>query len=75
MYDLKQQQLYEKIGNRVTRQGEKYIFQTEILNVGVYMRSPYYIGANLWNNLPYDVQNARTKAQFKINLKAFWARN
>ena len=75
MYDLKQQQLYEKIGNRVTRQGEKYIFQTEISNVGVYMRSPYYIGANLWNNLPYDVQNARTKAQFKLNLKAFWARN
>ena len=75
MYDLKQQRTYERIGARVTRQGDKYIFQTEISSVGIYTRSPYYVGANLWNDLPANIQFARSKAQSKIDLKTLWAIN
>ena len=75
MYDMKQHHAYERIGTRITRQGNKYTFKTEIPTVGIYTRSPYYIGAYLWNNLPNNVQNATTKTQFKSELKAFWARN
>ena len=72
MYDLKQLGLYEHIGERVTRQGEKYTFHTDISTTGVYARSPYYIGSKLWNSLPAFIQNTRTKSKFKNDLKAFW---
>ena len=72
MYEMKQQRLYERIGDRVTRQGDKYVFQTDIVNLGVYARSPYYIGSQLWNELPSNIQNARTKAQFKHEVKTLW---
>ena len=72
MYDLKQLSLYEHIGERITRQGEKYTFHTDIPAFGVYVRSPYYIGSKLWNNLPGHIQNATTKAKFKAELKAHW---
>ena len=65
MYELKQLHLYE----RVIKQDDKYTFQPDIAAVGVYTRSPYYIGANLWNNLPVNIQQARTKAQFKCEVK------
>ena len=73
MYDLKQLQLYEHIVDRPTRQGEKYVFHTDIAVVGAYARSPYYLGSKLWNNLPSRIQNVRTKAQFKNELITLWA--
>ena len=72
MYDLKQMRLYEYIGERVTRQGDKYTFRTDISATSIYGRSPYYTGSKLWNSLPAHVQNARTKAQFKGELITLW---
>ena len=37
--------------NANTRQGDKSIFSTEIVHYDVYRRSPYYVGAALWNKL------------------------
>ena len=75
MYDLKQHHVYERIGVRPTRHGDKYVFQTEISSTGAYTRSPYYIGAKLWNDLPMNIQFARTKSQFKNDLRTYWAMN
>ena len=71
MYELKQLHLYERIGERATRQGDKYIFQTDVAVSGVYARSPYYIGSKLWNSLTVDIQNARSNNKFKCELKTF----
>ena len=75
MYEMKQLNLYEHVGERVTRQGDKYMFHTDIANVGVYARSPYFLGSQLWNKLPRNIQNARTKSQFKLEVKKLWVRN
>ena len=72
MYDLKQLHLYERTRDRETRQGKTYIFQTYIALVGIYTRSPYYVGSKLWNNIPSNIQNTGTKAQFKHELKTLW---
>ena len=72
MYDLKQLHLYELIGERATRQGDKYTFTTNVSTTSIYERSPYYTGSKLWNNLPAYVQNARSKTQFKCELKSLW---
>ena len=66
---------YEKVGARITRQGNKYIFQTDVPTVGAYTHSLYYLGANLWNKLPFNIQNAKTKVLFKNDLKTFSAMN
>ena len=47
MYDLKQLHLYERISDCETMQGDKYIFQTYIALLGIYARSPYYVGSKL----------------------------
>ena len=75
MYDLKQLGLYEKIGDRITRQCDKYIFHYDIANVGAYMRSPYYIGARSWNKMPANIQDARTKSHFKYEVNFFLNQN
>ena len=69
MYELKQLHLYEKIGDRVTRQCDKYIFQTDVASVGVCTRSPYHIGSKLWNSLPAISQHARTRARFNYEVR------
>ena len=75
MYEMKQMQLYERVGERITRQHDKYIFQTDVVNVGTYARSPYYCGSMLWNKLPSRIHEARTKAHFKSELKTLWGWN
>ena len=73
LYEMKQLHLYERVGDRATRQGDKYVFKTDIAIVGPYARSPYYLGSKLWNSLPINIQNANTKAQFKHEIKMLWA--
>ena len=45
MYDLRQNNMYEKVSNRITRANDDYIFETATPNTGIYASSPYYIGA------------------------------
>ena len=41
MYEMKQLHVYEQIGDRATRQGDKYVFQMDKSVVGAYVQSPY----------------------------------
>ena len=72
MYDLKQLGMYDRIRDPITRQCDKYIFRSDIANVGIYMRSLYYVGARSWNKLPANIQHARRKARFKYEVSLFF---
>ena len=61
--------MYEKIPNRVTPATEGYIFDLTIPQLGVYAKSPFYVGANMWNLLPVNIRNSNTKVRFKNELK------
>ena len=65
MYDLCQNAEYKKPVTRITRNVNCNIFYTKIVNYTVYEKSPYYIGATLWNGLPQEIQDQRTKNSFK----------
>ena len=56
--------------NRVTRATDGYKFDLKIPHSGIYPKSPYYVGANSWNNLLPNIQNMTSKAQFKKELRA-----
>ena len=43
----------------------KYIFDINQINLGIYTKSPYYLGAKQWNDLPSETQNARSKIAIK----------
>ena len=61
MIDLKQNNMYEDIGNRRTRASDKYIFDPDTPKLGVYAKSPYYVGVNMWLKLPVHIQNLNSK--------------
>ena len=69
MYKMKQLHLCERIGDPATRKGDIYVFQTDIAVVGAYARSPYYYESKLWNSLPSNIQNAKTKAYIPLQSK------
>ena len=71
MYDLFKEGMYEKIGNRATRANDGYRFDMHIPRTRVYARSPYYMGAVMWENLPLRIRQSNTKSKFKQELKAF----
>ena len=51
--------------NRNTCNADKYIFDTNHVNLDIYAKSPYYVGAKYWNDLPKDTQSSRSKAAIK----------
>ena len=69
MFDMSQMKLYEKKGNRVTRAADGYKFDYSTAYTGVYSKSPFYVGANMWNKLPINMQNLHNKDQFKRELR------
>ena len=69
MYDLCQNRMYEKIANRPTRAAEGFTFDLNILHMGVYSKSPYYMGASMWNLLPVNIRNLNNKIQFKYEIR------
>ena len=69
MYDLCRNRMYEKVASRVTRAADGYTFDLTVPHMGVYAKSPYYVGANMWNVLPLNIRNSNTKAHFKYEIK------
>ena len=51
------------------RANQVYIFYLKVSHTGIYAYSPYYIGANIWNNLSVTLQNNNKKAQLKKETK------
>ena len=69
MFMLKCNNLFRKECSRITRSAERYIFDTEIVHMEVYARSPYYKGVTLWNTLPIVLQHEQIGFSFKSSLK------
>ena len=69
MYDLNIKGQYIKLATANTRQGDKIVFNTEIVRYGLYRHSPYYTGAAAWSKLARDVQIVPTKQLFKNMIK------
>ena len=65
MYENRVNMNYERAVTRNTRQTDKYTFETNIVNLELYSKSPYYIGSKIWNNLPRHVQDLSTKKAYK----------
>ena len=68
MYDLRQNNKYEKIGIPVTRANDGYVMTP---HVGIYANSPNYVGASMWNRLPLDLRNIPIKEHYKRELKNY----
>ena len=65
MYELRQNNMYEKEVIRITRANEEYKFDPTLPHMGLYAKSPYYIGANMWNRLLVNLQTSNNKGQLK----------
>ena len=48
-----------------TRLANKNNIEIHMANTQLYSRSPYYIGGKIWNSLPIQTQELKTKGQFK----------
>ena len=61
---------------RLTRNAERYVFNTEIVHKDTYAKSPFYCGVSLWNSIPVEYQNLIERRTFKNSIKKhlniFW---
>ena len=73
MYDNRTRTDWHKTSNRDTRNSKKTLFECDIVHLSIYNQSPYFIGANAWNNMPQNLHDIKLKEQFKIQNKE-WAR-
>ena len=69
MFNLKQCGCFRKRGTRITRSTDKYVFDTDIVHLGIYAKSPYYMGVRLWSDLPANWQNTVDKYTFSNIIK------
>ena len=51
--------------NIVLRSGSKTVFMYDKLYSDIYVKSPYIRGNTLWKQLPSNIQQAKTKSEFK----------
>ena len=69
MFLLKTNNKFHKESQRNTRSAERYVFDTNIVHMDVYAKSPYIKGVSLWNMLPNDTQALRDGHVFKSIVK------
>ena len=69
MYDISDNDNYIQVPRAQTRQAEKTVFSTNIVNYDIYKRSPYFTGAALWSKLPVDVQISQNRKVFISRVK------
>ena len=67
--NLVQNNKYRKAEVRVTRTTNTYVFDTDIVRLGIYSNSLYYRGVKLWNDLPLDIRCIQDKRIFDFRLK------
>ena len=72
MYDISKNLSYILPPRANTRQADKLMFVTEIVNYDIYQNSPYYVGTRLWNKLKADVQKKQNRGEFKREIKKLY---
>ena len=71
MFNLAQRKKFKKIAGRETRVNDSYNFATDIVHLGIYLNSPYYTGAKLWNDLPLEIKNTHDKSVFNSLIQRY----
>ena len=69
MYNHKKCLDVRRVANRFTRNANRFIFYTERYNNVKYRNSPYFKGAEMWNNLPIETIHSDNIFEFKKCLK------
>ena len=69
MFLLKINNKFKKESVRITRNAERYVFNTEIVHKDIYAKSPFYCGVSLWNSIPIEYQNLIERRTFKTSIK------
>ena len=54
--------------NIVLRSSSETVFMYDKLHSDIYLKSPYIRGNTLWKQLPSNIQQAKTKSEFKSML-------
>ena len=55
--------------NIVLRSSSKTVFMYDKLYSDIYFKSPYIRGNTLWKQLPSNIQQTKTKSEFKSKLQ------
>ena len=69
MYSLKCNDRFKRPGLRFTRNAELNLFDTDIVHLDIYAKSPYFKGVELWNLLSIDIQNINDGFIFRNSIK------
>ena len=69
MFSLKTNNKYRKESVRITRNTDRFVFNTEIVHKDIYAISPFFRGVYLWNSIPIECQSLTERRTFKINIK------
>ena len=72
MYEHSKNPANLRVYIRNTREADRNVFHVERYQNLKYKNSPYFVGCELWNNLPLDVIHSPTVQQFKIALKKLY---
>ena len=68
MYDLtirKPELIVESESSMFLRSSNTIHFEETRINYDIYGKSPYVRGNNLWKQLNYEIQHAKTKVEFE----------
>ena len=65
IYDIAPSYQQDIIALHNTRTAAKNNIKIGLANTQIYTRSPYYVGGQVWNSLPKQTQELKTKKQFK----------
>ena len=60
---------FKKPALRFTGNTECYLFDTDIVHLDIYAKSPYFKGVELWNLLLIDIQNINDRFIFRNSIK------
>ena len=69
MFSLKSNNKFRKESQRTTRTVDKYVFETDIVHMDIYAKSPYMKGVSLWNMLTYETQAITDRYFFRNTLR------
>ena len=65
IYDIAPSSQQNRVVLHNTRMATKNNIEIGLANMQLYSRSPYYVGGQIWNNLPKLTQELKTKERFK----------
>ena len=75
MYNHSKNPEHLRVYIRNTREADHIVFRVERYENMKYKNSPYYVGSELWSDLPLDVVHSPTLQQFKLALKKLYKTN